>query len=105
MRRALDALAAAPPSSLDGTQVSRFEDYRKDADKRPYWRGQADLFALHLSNASRVLVRPSGTEPKLKLYIDVPGEVRASDDPFDVLNQSGERAERLARSLIVDLGL
>ena len=105
MRRALDVLGAVPPSTIDGTKVARFEDYRQGAEQRPYWRGQADLFAIHLSDASRVLLRPSGTEPKLKLYIDVPAEVRPADDPFEVLEQSGQRAEQLARSLIGSLRL
>ncbi len=105
MRQALDGLGAAPPSDIDGTRVSLFEDYRQGAEARPYWRGQADLLVIHLSDASRVLVRPSGTEPKLKLYVDVPAEVRPADDPFDILEQSGRRAERIARSLIDTLGL
>ena len=37
----------------------------------------ADVLRLWLADGSRVIVRPSGTEPKLKAYLDVRGETAA----------------------------
>ena len=105
MHVALERLGNYPPTVIDGEEVSRFEDLRYGAELRPAWRGTAELFALHLCSESRVLVRPSGTEPKLKLYINVPADVPAAADPFAVLNQAEQRAQRLAEQVIKLLGL
>ena len=105
MRGALEQLGSTPPHTLNGARVSRFDNYQLGAEERPYWRGQADLFALTFDDESRLLVRPSGTEPKLKLYIDVPASVNAGTDPFTALQSADKRAEGLARSLIIAIGL
>lgn len=105
MRGALEQLGSSPPHTLNGVRVSRFDNYQLGAEERPYWRGQAELFALSFDDESRLLVRPSGTEPKLKLYVDVPAAVGARTDPFAALQQAGRRAEGLAKSLIGAMGL
>jgi phosphomannomutase len=63
-------LGEAPPSEIGGRAVVGVTDYRVGAETRPPWRGKADLIELELEHG-RVLVRPSGTEPKLKLYVDL----------------------------------
>jgi phosphomannomutase len=70
--RALDALTE-PGFRLGGDVVTRVVDYRKRG-VRPPWLGAAALLELELASGGHVLVRPSGTEPKLKLY----GHVRRS---------------------------
>lgn len=105
MRAALDRLGAVPPTHCDGLRVAQFDDFRVHGDTRPFWRGEAELFAFTFEDGSRLLVRPSGTEPKIKLYIDVPAAVSAAEDPFAVLQNAGERAEHLAHNLIDLIGL
>ncbi|MGH8945792.1 MAG: phospho-sugar mutase [Acidimicrobiia bacterium] len=68
---AVDSLASRPPSSLGGRRVADVTDYRKGAESRPPWLGAQDLVELSLGDAGRALVRPSGTEPKLKIYVDL----------------------------------
>ena len=65
MRAAIDALRAAPPRALAGHDVVAVIDHRDGGHGLP----AADLLELHLANG-RVLVRPSGTEPKLKVYLE-----------------------------------
>jgi phosphomannomutase len=105
MRAALKRLSASPPDRLETSRVVRFDDYRTGAESRPTWRGAAELFGLNFDDGARLLVRPSGTEPKLKLYIDVPGAVAERDAPFGVLENAGAYAERLAQALVAFIGL
>jgi phosphomannomutase len=77
LRAAMAALRAAPPSELAGRPVGTVDDLI-DGDPT---RGLAasDVLILRLDGA-RIVVRPSGTEPKLKCYVEVVEPV-AADEP------------------------
>ncbi|WP_244857717.1 phospho-sugar mutase [Agromyces archimandritae] len=59
------ALRADPPAAIRGAEVSRVTDLLAGGELPP-----ADVLRFDLDDASRIMVRPSGTEPKLKVYID-----------------------------------
>ncbi len=67
----LDALSAQPALAIHGQRVVRAVNYRRGATERAPWLGAAPLLELELEDSSRLFVRPSGTEPKLKLYAHV----------------------------------
>jgi phosphomannomutase len=64
---AMARLRAAPPAALAGRRVEEVEDLLAPADGG---LPPADVVVLRLAGA-RVVVRPSGTEPKLKAYLEV----------------------------------
>jgi phosphomannomutase len=64
---AMDRLRAAPPTSLGGLAVERVDDLSRGAGGLP----PTDGLRYHLADQARVIVRPSGTEPKLKCYLEV----------------------------------
>jgi phosphomannomutase len=66
------ALRARHPESVGQVAVDRVDDLQEGVDDLP----PGDVLRLWLADGSRVVVRPSGTEPKLKLYLDVRGESR-----------------------------
>ena len=66
-------LRAQAPASIGGVAVERIEDLLDGADGTP----PSDVLRLWLTDGSRVIVRPSGTEPKLKVYLDVRGDTPA----------------------------
>ncbi len=68
---AMERARTAAPSSLGPRRVARHEDLSGGADARPAWLPADDVVVWHLDGGSRVLVRPSGTEPKLKVYVDL----------------------------------
>jgi phosphomannomutase len=65
---AMHRLRASPPAQVAGRAVIRFEDLAVPAADRKLPPG--DVVVLHFEGA-RVIVRPSGTEPKLKCYFEV----------------------------------
>ncbi|GIU87735.1 MAG: hypothetical protein KatS3mg009_2250 [Acidimicrobiia bacterium] len=84
---------ARPPRELAGTPVSGVRDHRDGAAGLP----PADLLALELADGGQVLVRPSGTEPKVKCYFEV---VRADGDE----RRARERLDALRRSFAAQFG-
>jgi len=63
---AMARLRADPPTSLGGREVVRMDDLENGVDGLP----PTDGLRFTLSDA-RVIIRPSGTEPKLKCYLQV----------------------------------
>lgn len=68
--RMMAGLRADPPSEVGGTEVERIDDLLDGVDGFP----PGDVLRLWLTDGSRAIIRPSGTEPKLKVYLDVRGE-------------------------------
>ena len=74
MTEVMLGLRADPPPSLAGMAVTGIEDRLDEAARAPdayRMGGAADIVTLYLSadRRTRVTVRPSGTEPKLKVYV------------------------------------
>lgn len=72
---AMASLESEQPTELGGLAVTGVTDYRKGADDRPRWLPATPLVEFGLGEAGRALVRPSGTEPKLKIYVDLRAEL------------------------------
>lgn len=77
--RMMSALRTAPPATIGDVAVSRIDDLLTGVDGLP----PGDVLRLWLEDGSRIIIRPSGTEPKLKVYLDVRADT------------AGEASERL----------
>jgi phosphomannomutase len=77
---AVDRLGNRPPLEVRGIEVTGMTDYRIGHQGRPMWLGEQDLIEMSLGGTGRVLVRPSGTEPKLKIYVDLSAPVESDHD-------------------------
>jgi phosphomannomutase len=64
---AMQRLRATPPSSLGGLPVESVDDLARGDGGLPPTEG----LRYRLAGGARVIVRPSGTEPKLKCYLEV----------------------------------
>ena len=65
--RIMAALRADPPDSIGGLTVLASDDLAAGGQGLP----PSDVLRYRLDGSARVIVRPSGTEPKVKVYLDV----------------------------------
>jgi phosphomannomutase len=73
---AMQRLRGAPPRTLGGLAVHHVEDLAEGSADLP----PTDGLRYRLAERSRVVVRPSGTEPKLKCYLEVVVPVEPGED-------------------------
>jgi phosphomannomutase len=95
---AMARLRDQPPRTLAGRPVVEIRDLLLDPGDLP----PADVLVLHLDRA-RVVIRPSGTEPKLKAYLETVVAV-TGDLPAARAKADGELRE-LRDTIISTLGL
>jgi phosphomannomutase len=87
-----------PPKQLGGLQVSGIDDLATGSGKLP----ATDAVIIHLAGINqvekaRVIIRPSGTEPKIKCYL----EVVVRGDDLEIARQT---ADNELRRLATDAG-
>ena len=85
----MDRLRATPPTTLGGLTVERIEDLAEGSAQLP----PTDGLRYTLAEGARVIVRPSGTEPKVKCYLEV---VIAVGDAVDGGEDGGVDAARIS---------
>jgi len=93
MAAAVDAVRSAPPAVLGGVEVTEVEDLAL-GERLPPTDG-----VILRGEGLRVVVRPSGTEPKLKLYVEV---VRSVDAVADV-GDATVAADAVIDAVVADL--
>lgn len=69
--RMMARLRAESPRAIGAVAVASVDDFRDGFGSF----GPSDILRIHLADGSRVIVRPSGTEPKLKAYLDASSTV------------------------------
>ncbi len=75
IKRAMERFRSQPPTALAGLKIDRVEDLERGDGGLP----AADVLVFRLAGGTRVIMRPSGTEPKLKSYYEVRVEVAAGE--------------------------
>jgi phosphomannomutase len=100
---AMALLADRTPDTLGGLTVVGVTDYRLGAEGRPRYLAATPLVELSLGDAGRALIRPSGTEPKLKIYVDLRGET--GDDWLEAEETLLEKARDVAEDAATFLGI
>ncbi|MBU3750942.1 MAG: phospho-sugar mutase, partial [Mycobacterium sp.] len=95
---AMARLRADPPTALGGREVARMDDLEKGVDGLP----PTDGLRFSLRDA-RVIIRPSGTEPKLKCYLQV--VVPVADDIAGARSTAQAELEALRTSVAEALAL
>ena len=97
---AMARLREQPPTELGGLAVEGVDDLAEGSGDLPPTEG----LRYRLADGARVVVRPSGTEPKLKAYLEVVVPVR--DEPVEAARISAAtRLDALGGDVRAALGL
>ena len=70
------SLRSQAPSEIAGLAVERVKDYQSGIDGLP----SANVIEFELAGGHKAIVRPSGTEPKVKVYVFACGETAEDAD-------------------------
>ncbi|MGH7295114.1 MAG: phospho-sugar mutase, partial [Polyangiaceae bacterium] len=102
----METLRASPPARVAGDDVVALSDYerRTRTDLRAGAAGatsrltlpESNVLAFELASGSRIIARPSGTEPKAKFYFDVREEVRGDEPVAAAVARASVAMKKLA---------
>ncbi len=106
IQQMMDNFRAHPPKMLGGSTVVRIKDYLSSTDhdlatgeKTTIDLPQSNVLQFFTENGSKVSVRPSGTEPKIKFYFGIKGELKKRE-AFDQVNRElEEKIDSIIREL------
>ncbi|HNT40880.1 MAG TPA: phospho-sugar mutase [Tenuifilaceae bacterium] len=95
-----------PPLQIDGLPVITIHDYLSQETKdvpsgsrRPLQLPKSDVLQFLTADGTKVSVRPSGTEPKIKFYIAIRGDFSPNAGINEQLALLDERISRIAAEL------
>lgn len=98
-----------PPKQLGGSEIVKIKDY-SDLTVKDLVNGKVEKMEMpafsnvlqyFTADGCKVSIRPSGTEPKIKFYLEVKGKMATADD-YDA---AGEIAKAKCEAIKKDLGI
>ena len=95
-----------PPKTLGGSKVKVIRDYLEQESldistglKKPMDLPKSNVLQFLLEDGSKISVRPSGTEPKIKFYFSVYDDLEKREDYEEVKATLDQRIENLKKEL------
>ncbi len=95
-----------PPKELAGSKVVLSKDYKtleaRDAEgnvSKLEMPDTSNVLQYFTENGSKVSVRPSGTEPKIKFYVEAPGELKSAADYKAACKKAEAYVDEITKSL------
>ena len=102
IKKRIELLRLNPPKTIAGINISKIDDYKtglsylKTGKTKKLDLPKTNLIIYYLEDNSRISVRPSGTEPKIKFYINLYSEY---NNTFD-LNKESNKLEKKVKQII-----
>jgi len=86
-----------PPTELGGSKLKIVKDYSTlvakniltGSEEKINQKITSDVLQFFTEDGTKISVRPSGTEPKIKFYIEVKAKLNSIDD-YDKVNAATE---------------
>ena len=106
IRQKMEDLRENPLKEIDGEKVISLEDYQKqikfdlqNKEESPIEIPQSNVLIYQTSSGTKVCARPSGTEPKIKFYISVNGELENTSEYEKVKDRLEKKVQRITGEL------
>ena len=102
IKKQIELLRLNPPKTIADINISKIDDYKtglsylKTGKIKKLDLPKTNLIIYYLEDNSRISVRPSGTEPKIKFYINLYSEY---NNNFD-LNKESNKLEKKVKQII-----
>ncbi len=95
----METLRNEPPAEINGSAVVKFDDYDtsvsrdlKNGGEKKITLPRSNVLCFYMEDGCSLIVRPSGTEPKIKLYLGAVGETEpAAHAKLEGLGDSGTK--------------
>jgi len=95
-----------PPTVINGSKVIEIIDYKnpEHIEKVNRKNGEikipsSDVIQIFTEDGSKISIRPSGTEPKIKYYFSVKEKLNKNDDINLIMNYLHERIDKIVKDL------
>ena len=105
MAQIMDTLRQNPPKTIGDFIVTAVSDYKTskitftDGKEEKIELPKSNVLAFALENGNKVIVRPSGTEPKIKFYFGVKAPLASVADFDEVQAELDAKIEGIKRDL------
>ena len=108
---AMATLRREPPRSLSESPIVRSLDLETGSERsadgttRPTELPRSNVLMFHSADGSRLIVRPSGTEPKIKFYLELVGSAASPEEVPRVRAALDARCAQARKELMAPLAL
>lgn len=107
MVKMLDQLRSSPPKEIAGLKVTQFVDLRDENGRFGPLKGATDaasrnVLLFQLGEQARIALRPSGTEPKAKIYLEVSSAPCPATLSAEQWKQNCEAVDQLLKRISAD---
>lgn len=96
-----------PPAKINGSEVIRIIDYQTGEDKNisldkvtKISLPKSNVLQFFTADESKISVRPSGTEPKIKFYFSVKGTLLNTEDFVQANNNLESKIDNIIKDLV-----
>jgi phosphoglucomutase len=108
IQKMMSDFRATPPTHLGGSKIIKIKDYQSSESRDLIYKTKtkihqptSNVLQFFTEDGSKVSVRPSGTEPKIKFYFGQKGILEKIEDYDQLNNQLQEKID----SIVEELGL
>jgi phosphoglucomutase/phosphomannomutase len=102
-----DTMREHPPTQVAGYAVTAVVDHWDESGLHGEFLSETDrasrnMLSFRLDNGARAIIRPSGTEPKNKIYIEVPSTPLGAESSREALAQQKVQTDAVAQQIADD---